>query len=36
MNKIRYMEFDNEGKLIRIIGTCKAKDFKKILKEKIR
>lgn len=33
MNEIKYMEFDNKGNLKKIIGICKAKDFKKAKEE---
>ena len=29
MNKIKYLEFNNDGKIVKIIGVCKAKDLKK-------
>jgi hypothetical protein len=28
MNKIKYMEFNEKGQLIAIVGICKARDFK--------
>lgn len=33
MNKIKYLEFNNKGQLIRVVGVCKAKDFKKAKEE---
>lgn len=27
MNSIKYLELNKEGKIIHIIGVCKAKDF---------
>ena len=29
MNKIKYIEFDDEGRIIALTGICKAKDFKR-------